>query len=279
MPLTFESVTRHLRDSTTFAGRWVTADLRPLPDFIILGTQRGGTTSLYQWLCAHPSVTKARIKEIHYFDDYYDRSLRWYRAHFPVGRQGQLTGESSPYMLYHPLAPSRVAADLPATTRFIVLLRDPTQRAISHYWFWRKLNLYETESLERALELEPARLAAVEAQVKAGRRSVEHMAHSYVARGEYATQLRRWFDAVGRDRVLVLESERLYADPATADRARAWLGLAPHDFPFPVSNGAERLEEDPALMAKLDAHFAPHNQELFDLLGYELWTESPDGNG
>jgi hypothetical protein len=256
------------------AGRYLTADFRSLPDFVILGTQRGGTTSLYRWLTSHPRVTPGLKKEVHYFDDHYQYGLRWYKAHFPVRSRDHITGESCPYMLFHPLAPVRAAKDLPTTTRFVVLLREPVQRAISQYWLWKQRNLWETESLERAFDLEPERLARVNQRVLEGERCTDHMAFSYVARGEYAAQLRRWFDAVGRDRVLVLESERLYVDPALQVRVLDWLHLTAHGEPYPTVNAADRLDsESRALTSRLREHFEPHNRELFDLLGYELWTD------
>lgn len=255
-------------------GRYLTADFRPLPDFVIIGAQRGGTTSLYRWLVAHPGVTAGTKKEVHYFDQHYDLGERWYRSNFPVKRNGQITGESSPFMLYHPLSPGRAAKDLPADTGFIVLLRNPIERAISHYWLWKQRNQMETHSLEEAIELEPQRLASETEQLLRGEKSIGHIFYSYVSRGEYAPQLRRWFEAVGRDRVLVLESERLHAEPAVSRSVLEWLGLAPHGQPFPSSNSAERHEEaSPELIARLHEHFEPHNRELFDLLGYEMWSD------
>ncbi len=266
--------TRQQKITAASVGRYLTADLRPLPDFVILGAQRGGTTSLYEWLVAHPGVTPGRKKEVHYFDQHYDLGERWYRSHFPIKRSGQITGESSPYMLFHPLAPGRAAKDLPVNTRFIVLLRNPVERAISHYWLWQQRNTIERYSLERAIELEPERLASEKEQLLRGEKSPKHLAYSYVSRGEYAPQLRRWFAAVGRDRILILESEKLYADPAASNRVLDWLGLAPHGRPYPASNSADRSEEaSPDLMAQLHEHFEPHNRELFELLGYEMWSD------
>jgi hypothetical protein len=257
-------------------GRLLTADFRSLPDFVILGAQRGGTTSLYRWLATHPGVAPALKKEVHYFDGHYHKGLRWYRAHFPYRWDRRISGESCPYLLFHPLAPERVARDLPAVTKYIVLLREPSERAISQYWLWRQRGQWETESLERAIELEPERLAFEDERVRRGERSTNHIAFSYVARGEYAVQLRRWFDAVGRDRILVLESESLYTDPTATQSVLDWLGLAPHHVPFPAANSAARLDEvSPALMARLREHFEPHNQDLFELLGHQLWTGSP----
>ncbi len=135
---------------TGWAG--VTAPLRAWPSFVIIGTQRGGTSSLHEWLSAHPAVLPTAQREVHYFDNHYDRGTRWYRAQFPLRRPGRVTGESTPFLLFHPLAPERALRDLPAGTKFIALLRDPAQRAISHYWLARAA-CYEHEDLPRALAL------------------------------------------------------------------------------------------------------------------------------
>src|SRR5206468_1882749 len=116
----------------------------------------------------HPAVLAPALqKGIHYFDKHYDRGSWWYRSHFPLrltagrreGRVGvvPLTGESSPYYMFHPLAATRIAADLPGV-RLVVLVRDPVERAFSAYTHERARG-YETETFERALELEPQRLA------------------------------------------------------------------------------------------------------------------------
>jgi hypothetical protein len=276
---------RHAKRSAIFSWRYLTADLRAMPDFVIVGAARSGTTSLYRWLATHPDVTPAWKKEIHFFDEHYGRGMRWYRAHFPFRRRGQVTGEATPYLLFHPLAAARAAHDLPPSTRFIVLLREPSQRAISQYWFWRQwfrseLEGSEIESLEEGIAREPERMAAAEALVLRGERSHDHIWFSYLARGEYAGQLRRWFEAVGRERVLVVESERLNSDPAASAGVLGWLGLAPHPQPFPSLNAAVRLEEaDPAVTAVMSRHFESHNRELFELIGHELWTDTVPTRG
>ena len=119
--------------------RGTTNWIRLLPDFIIIGTQRGGTTSLYSYLASHPSVGPASTKEVHFFDNKYTKGLAWYRAHFPsaiekyyaehIQKRKFITGESSPYYLFHPHVPKRVAKDVPHA-KFIVLLRNPVDRAI-----------------------------------------------------------------------------------------------------------------------------------------------------
>jgi hypothetical protein len=257
-----------LRDAWTSA----TAPLHAWPSFVIIGAQRSGTSSLYQWLCTHPAVLPTADPEVHYFDDSYGRGRRWYRAQFPLRAPGRTTGESTPFMLFHPLAPGRVVRDLPDTTKFIVVLRDPVQRALSHYWYTRARGL-EDEPLARALDLEKARTRGEMQRLLDGEPSPALHRFSYVARGEYAPQLRRWFDTVGSQRVLVLESERLFSQQSQRD-VTDFLRLPAHPTSFPWANQAARTDgRDPEdVVARLREHFAPYNGELFELLGSTMWA-------
>jgi hypothetical protein len=251
--------------------RQATASQRALPDFVIIGTQRGGTTSLFRWLGWHPSVVPANRREVHYFDLNYDKGEKWYRAHFPLKRSGLVTGEASPYLLLHPLAPERAARDLPSSTRFIVVLRDPVERALSHYWHERRLKA-ETRPLEAALAREEKRMSRADEKVRRGERSFAHRHYSYRTRGRYAEQLERWFDHVDRQRILVVESEKMYVDPHEQGRIIEWLGLPPARDPFPATNEAHRDHEaSPEVIGQLEEYFKPHNEKLFDLLGYRMW--------
>ena len=251
--------------------RRATARLRRWPDFVIIGGMRCGTTSLYLWLCSHPGVTPSARDEIKYFDTRYRRGPQWYRSQFPLRRPGRITGESSPYMLLHPLSPTRAVSDLPESTRFIAMLRDPVERAISHYWYERRLQR-EPEDMVSALRLEPERLAPYGARLARGEAPPEHRWWSYLTRGEYAPQLRRWFDVAGRHRVLVLDSQTVFADPDAAAQVTDWLGLPPNTQAFLHLNAVERREEAPAeAVDLLERHFAPYNEDLFDLLGTRLW--------
>ena len=253
--------------------RWrtATASLRTLPDVVILGTQRGGTTSLFDWLAIHRSVAASTTKEVHYFDRFYANGEHWYRAHFPLKGGSRLAIEATPYLLFYPLAPRRVATDLPASTRFIVLLRDPVQRAISQYWHSVRLKA-EDQPLAMALSLEDERLAGQSEVVLAGGESFAHRNFSYKARGHYAEQLRRWFDVIERERILVMESEELWSNPTGPARVLQWLGLASLDAAFPSSNDAPRARpEEEAVIDDLRRHFAPANEDLFELLGRRLW--------
>jgi hypothetical protein len=201
-----------------------TSELRMEPDFLIVGGQRCGTTSLFRYLATHPAVVPPLFqKGIHFFDLHYGRGLRWYRGQFPVrsiadrrvapAAPRAATGEASPYYVFHPLAAERIARDLPAV-KLIVLLRDPVERAFSAHK-QESGRGFETEPFERALDLEESRLEGEVERIHADPSyvSFSHQHHAYLARGRYAEQLERLFGLFGRERVLVLESADLSATP------------------------------------------------------------------
>src|SRR5262245_18320944 len=102
------------------------------PHFIIIGAQRCGTTSLYNYLIRQLGVIPAAMKEVHFFDLNYQKGNEWYFSQFPELGRDQITGEASPYYIFHPRVPQRIKNLLPSI-KLIVLLRNPTNRAFSHY--------------------------------------------------------------------------------------------------------------------------------------------------
>lgn len=254
----------------------VTAKARMLPSFLICGGQRCGTTSLYRALAAHPVVLKAVLhKGVHYFDTGYHRGPTWYRGHFPLRRTAQRieaeygmpaqTFESSPYYLYHPHAGARIARDLPHA-KIIVLVRDPVERAYSQHAH-EVARGFETErDFARALALEPARLGGQRERLLADPHaySYSHQHHAYRARGEYATYLAALAGHVGRERLLVLESEMMFTDPKPVyDSVLDFLGLPHLGYPdFERHNARPRDGLDPVIRSDLTAHFAAHDTAL-----------------
>jgi Sulfotransferase domain len=252
--------------------------LRPLPDFLLIGAQRCGTTSLHRYLADHPHVLPALDKEVHFLSRHWDRGEGWYRAHFPLrarktGRRSAapLTFEATPYYLFHPLAADRAAELLP-DARLLVLLRDPVARAWSHYRHMVRLGL-EPLSFEQAIEAEPARLAGEVARLLSdpGYDAVRHRRYSYLARGAYAEQLQRWLNHFPADRILVLRSEALFDDPARCyRRVLEFLGLppwAPPSFPVHTKQSPAPRGMPPEVRRRLQEHFAPANRQLEALLG------------
>ncbi|GAB7040522.1 MULTISPECIES: sulfotransferase domain-containing protein [Catenuloplanes] len=261
----------------------LTAGSRMLPSFLIAGGQRCGTTSLYRALAAHPVVLKAVLhKGVHYFDTSYGRGLDWYRGHFPRQSTGHRIGErhgapaqtfeSSPYYLYHPQAAARIARDLP-DVRLIALVRDPVERAYSQHAHEVARGFEKEPSFARALALEPARLHRQEERLAADPNyySFSHQHHAYRARGEYARYLDMVAEHIPRERILVIESERFFAEPETVyDRVLNFLELPHLARPaFEKHNARPRgTAMDDAVRADLTAHFAPHDRALTAWLGH-----------
>ena len=269
--------------TTLLLPRLATASGRTLPAFLIIGAQRSGTTSLYRYLIQHPRVAAAwPSKGVHLFDLEPQRSLRWYRAHFPRQSSGLTSGEGAPYYLFHPLAAERAAAALP-DVRAIVMLRDPVERAHSQYQQEFARGFEDEETFERALELEPERLAGEEERLIAepGYRSYGHQHHSYVARGLYLDQLLRWEAALGKERILTLVADEFFADPAAGYASvLAFLGLPepPARPAFAAHNARPYSQLAPAIEAALRERFTEPNLRLEQHLGRPLRWNAAAGS-
>lgn len=254
--------------------RRVSAPWRALPAFVVIGAMKAGTTSLYAYLSDHPQVVPALRKEVHYFDVQHRRGEGWYRSMFPLRAQlrgGRVTGEASPYYLRHPSAPARCATLLPQA-RLLVLLRDPVERALSHWQHAHRLG-HETLPFGPALAAERRRETG---ELPCDEATVRHL--SYVGRGRYDEQLQAWLRHYPREQLLVCTSEQLFTEPARTYReVLAFLGLDPdHTPPFRAYNsGASTsgasggLAIDPEVRADLEQTFAGPTRRLAELLGWQ----------
>lgn len=281
-----DQVSGRARDTTRWAvhnfGR-ATAGARVLPNTLIVGTQRGGTTALFRALAAHPSVFTASFRKgVHYFDVAYTHPLDWYRAWFPLqatvnrrsaGAAVPAVLEASPYYMFHPAAPLRFAKDLPGV-RVLVLLRDPVSRAFSAYKH-EAARGFESLSFEDALAAEDDRLGPETERLLSDPAyvSFSHQHHGYLARGKYAEQLTRIEQLVGRDRILVLDSADYFRQPKEGlAQVLDFLGLPTieHSNVFRnESSGGTQIHPD--LRGRLRATMADEDDRLRDWLG---WTPS-----
>jgi hypothetical protein len=269
-----------------------TSSLRMLPDWLIIGAQRSGTSSLYEHLVNHPLVGRSIVEEVHYFDRYYARGIDWYRGNFPTrlrmriatrGRAGRArTGEATPNYMAHPHAPRRIAETLP-DVRLIVLLRNPVDRAYSHFHHERDMRQETLPTFEEAVRAEGARMRGEMDKMMADERYYSFAQHhfTYVARGRYASQLERIFTLFSRERVLVLNSEHLLMHPASVyAQALRFLDLPDHRLrDFPRSSVLLYPPMAPEIRARLQAVFEMDNERLFKLLGVDFgWnTVTPMG--
>jgi hypothetical protein len=261
--------------------RYATSGRRREPDFIIVGAQKAGTTSLWGYLAEHPHVDPPMAKEISFFDRNFHRGMDWYRMYFPFAprRLGDPTsprsvsGESTAHYMFHPLAPERIASSLPQV-KAIMLLRNPVDRAFSHYQM-KLRRRQETLSFEEAIEAEPQRLAGERERIVTDPRymSAPYSRFSYLARGMYLEQVRRCQEFFGPDRLLIVESSELFKQTAAVyRRVIAFLGLAPFE-PKEFGNrfaGKYREKMSEATRRRLVDFFAPHNAALYAHLGRQF---------
>ncbi len=281
---------KNVANASTRAYALGTVPLRPHPDYLVVGTKRGGTTSLHNYLLGHPGVLglfpQVRGKKsTDYFFASNERSDAWYRSHFHTSayrsrlqrRLGYrpLGGEASPYYLWDPRLAPRIKETVP-DVKAIVLLRDPVERAWSHYWE-RRVNGVEPLSFPDALDAEDDRTAGeLERMIDdPGYHSDAYDFYTYRQRGIYLPQLENWLTHFPAEQLLVLVSEEMYADPQSAfDRVCRFLGLP--EAQLGVQRRFNSIADggiDAASRKRLAEVFAEPNAELERFLGRTLdWT-------
>jgi hypothetical protein len=253
-----------------------------LPDFLIVGFTKTATTTVFDVLRRHPLVAPPHSKQLHYFDYNFSEGPDWYARQFPSAvkrrlfalRHGRpfLTGEATPSYVDHPSAAERIHEMLP-DVRLIVQLRNPIDRAYSHY----RMTVREGDEdlpFEAAVDAEEARLAGEVDRVRddPGYRSLPLGRWSYLRRGCYAEHLEPWLERFPREQLLVLTVDELQADWAgTIGRCWSFLGLPPHDPGPPLRklDGGAHEPLSAETRARLGEYFAPHNSRLGSLLGFE----------
>jgi hypothetical protein len=249
---------------------------------LILGEMRSGTSSLNRYLGEHPQILRPFTKEIHYFDRYYANSLNWYRAHFPMRtamvwhalrRRGKaLTFEATPDYLVFPNAAEKLHNTQP-DAKLVALLRNPVDRAYSHYQFNIRLQR-ERRSFAKAIAKEAKRLEGEREKILADPtyRSRKLRRYSYALRGIYVDSLIAYERYFPRDQMLVIKSEDLFErTQETYLEILRFLGLPAWRLAFAESvNTAAYSREEPPGYDELRAFFAPHNQRLYEYLGRDL---------
>jgi hypothetical protein len=273
------SLRTQLRQRTRLRERCrnLTRHLRGLPDFFIIGAPRCGTTTLFNALVRHPSVVPPARKEVAFFNVQYDRGLPWYRSNFPGSwrrfgtrvRTGAFaTGDATPTYLFHPHVAHRIRSVLP-DARFIVLLRDPVERAYSHYHWALKMG-YELLSFEAAVDREQERVDG----------ELDHMLSdesylsfprsylSYLGMGIYVDQLLMWRQVFPEEQFLVLSTDDLKRRPEdVVRRTLRFLGLPQIVLGLPERNVGSYPPMGEGTRARLKAYFRPHDRRLGELLG------------
>jgi hypothetical protein len=251
-----------------------------LPNFIIIGTQKGGTTSLYGYLRQHPDVLPCAHKEVNFFDLNYKKGSDWYRRLFLDPDSLELryndrrivVGEATPYYLFHPWCAQRIWQTAPET-KLIVLVRHPIARAFSQYQHnirKGREGLSFADALERERILFPAELTRLRSDPEFW--SEFHHSFAYANRSCYASQIEEYLKYFSKDQILFLESDELFNQPAvTYQRTLEFLNLRPFGLKDkrPLNVGNYDHTSIPCY-EELRRYFAPHNQQLYDMLGVDF---------
>ena len=253
---------------------------RAKPDFLIVGAQKSGTTFLLSALSESDNLLPSALKEIHYFDINYKKGEDWYCSFFPsrnamIARQKKvsakvITGEASPFYMYYPYAAKRAHTFSPGL-KIIAVLRDPVERAISHYYHSKAWG-FESLSIDEAFAAEESRLARDKERMLNDREylGLSFGNHSYVDRGHYARQLKQWEKYFSREQMLILDSRALFKDTQKVlNEVCAFLDIPSFAHADGASKNITSGKEDvnDALRDKLSAQFVTSNDELFEYTG------------
>lgn len=266
-----------LRHRLIWLYRQATWHSRALPDFIIIGAMKSGTSSLFSYISQHPQLFPSSKKEVHFFDsglspkvDNFVKGQAWYRTYFPLRKSmntDSKTFEASPLYIFNPLAPKRIF-DLIPKVKIIVILRNPTERAISHY-FHEKRKDREPLSILEALQQEEKRLEPVIKEKDYKSKAFIHQ--SYKARGLYKKQLERYLNYFPWKQILVLSSDDVFNETdRTLRRVFDFVGV---DTEFKIKDleprnvASNRSKVDPDVYKYLNNYFLAQNQALYELVG------------
>jgi hypothetical protein len=255
-----------------FAPRLLTSSFRALPNFILIGAQKGGSSALYKFICEHPKVQRAFIKEPHYFSGRYRTdNLKWYRALFPFKNSGIITGEASPSYITHPLSPSRIKSLLPEA-KLILIVRNPVERAFSNYFHSVKYGREELpieEAFNRPIsdfETEYNRMRDED-----GYHSQFYYRFGYVHKGFYDFHLANWYQHFAKEQLLVVENNELLNEPDKVYK-EVLEHLELDSFrpeAFKKINVGSTKKVDEGLRAEIAEKFKESNQRFFEMIGKE----------
>ena len=213
-----------------------------LPDYYIIGVAKCGTSSLYETLIQHPSVQPAVTKETHFFDRYYDRGISWYKVCFPFKfqkfiakfflRKNFITGEATPRYIEHPYTAEKILKITP-NSKLIVILRNPIDRAYSHWNMNYQGGEKEDLPFEKAIEQERIR---IEGEYEKMKKNTNYYArqfyrYSYLDRSTYVKYVEKWMKFFPKNQILILKSEDFFSNPQQVfDRICHFLNISQYNI-------------------------------------------------
>ncbi|MDY7002794.1 MAG: sulfotransferase [Cyanobacteriota bacterium] len=231
---------------------------------MIIGQVKCGTSSLYSYLTQHPQILPAIKKEIHFWNNNFNKGINWYLAHFPSIDSGQnlITGEATPNYLESQKVAESLFQEFP-NIKLIVLLRNPVDRAISQYYMFVKKGK-EKRSVEKAI------LSEIESITrKSNINSLNNFNISnYIKRSQYIEHLSQWMEIFPRNQFLIVKSEDLFVTPeTTVDRVFQFLGVESYQLPkYPKVNPGKYPPIPESMRQTMNDYFRPFNQQLEEYL-------------
>lgn len=278
-----EKIRSHLGDSKLYSvaklihGKYakLSSNYHSLPDFLIIGAAKSGTSSLYEYLNQHPSILPCVVKEPNYFTAYYNRGLDWYKSCFPFKakrifcpEKKFLTGEATARYYWYPFAPERVKQLLP-NCKIILLLRNPVERSYSHYKM-RYRNGIIDQTFEQEISDEPKRIEGEWDKMLNDKSyfSFKFNSNGYLTKGLYINYIRKWFELFPKNQILVIKAEDFFSNPETiTNETLEFLGLPSiklKNYEIMRKGLDDKLNSD--TRKKLIDYFKPYNQKLYDFL-------------
>ncbi len=243
------------------------------PTFIIIGPMKTATSALYEYINQHPQVLPCIEKEVHFFsnENKYPHGKDWYIAHFPLIPEGEhfITGEASPGYIVNNI--QQRVFDMFPSIKLIALIRNPVDRAFSHYQHNVKHG-FERRSFEDAINSELEVLKSVENPAEAAKKWKWGVHPGYLLIGFYYYFLKQWLDVFPKEQLLIINNQDLLVNPlATMGQVFRFLGLPERlkaEYPKYYAGSYEPISKE--MQKTLSDVFRPHNQKLEEYLNLDL---------
>ena len=267
----------------------ITGFIRVIPDFLVIGAKRCGTTSLYQHLSEHPCISRSPRDNIGFFNENYHLGINWYKSLFPtkftrdkiIKKHGKfLTYDVTPQYLREPYVAKRMFQTFPKM-KLIVLLRNPIDKSYSHHIMGKNSNTLnnnpEWEGIDnKQVSFEDIVNRDIEFISKYEKKNGELndnyfrnvITKTNLARGFYAQFLRKWFDVYDRKQFLILSSSELAnSTQKTLNKIFNFLEIPEYDIPDTTKINTQKYEPMKKQTREiLIQFFKKYNNELYELI-------------
>ena len=267
----------------------ITGFIRVIPDFLVIGAKRCGTTSLYQHLSEHPCISRSPRDNIGFFNENYHLGINWYKSLFPtkftrdkiIKKHGKfLTYDVTPQYLREPYVAKRMFQTFPKM-KLIVLLRNPIDKSYSHHIMGKNSNTLNNNPEWKGIDNKQVSFEYIvnrdiefisKYEKKNGELNDNYFRNvitkTNLARGFYAQFLRKWFDVYDRKQFLILSSSELAnSTQKTLNKIFNFLEIPEYDIPDTTKINTQKYEPMKKQTREiLIQFFKKYNNELYELI-------------